>query len=301
MNCPVCSSEIQPGTKYCPVCGTDVEGAQLRMQQAAVRNAPTQRMPVQGAAPQPRNAAPANPMAQGRAVPMNSSMPAQDPGRSFDTSKMNSAPKWPIVLIVILALVVIALAVLLAVRSCSPQPGTTVPADSGTVNTPVSTPDSSGTAGTAPVVDNSTTSQPQTSADNDAAYNELVAVYDQLGAFADRIQSVVDFCNNYDPADVAALQAELATAQALQSEIGAQGETLAAMQLAEGSPYAESLATMKTLNGDLAGRVTDLVDGLQQWVNGQEADAFGRNNENGQSVYKTEYEALYPNARPVQQ
>ena len=133
MNCPVCGSELPSGVKYCPVCGTDVESALMRAQQQASgrpapasQQAPAQRVPaaygqaVQQApyyAPQPQQqyAPQGQQYAQqqygqpGRAVPMNSSMPRQgQPGlREIDTSQMGGAPKWPIVLIAILAILIV--------------------------------------------------------------------------------------------------------------------------------------------------------------------------------------------------
>lgn len=302
MNCPVCGSEIPAGVKYCPVCGTDVEEAEIRTQQA-VRVAPTQQMPMQ----QPVAGSPANPMAQQtqqRAVPMNSSMPpTHENTRNFDTSKMEGSPKWPLIVIAVLAVAVVVLVILLVVRGCDNAPAPTVQTNEPAANTPVTPVDTD--PGTTPVVGGDQASDPAATTpgtlDNAAAYEQLSAAYDQLGAFADRIQGVVDYCNNRDENDSAGLQAEIDSARALQAEIAAQGDSLNAIQLAADSPYVTTLANLKTLNTDLAGRIGDLVDGMQQWANGQDADAFARHNENGQSTYKTEYEALYPNARPVQQ
>ena len=303
MNCPVCGSEIPAGVKYCPVCGTDVEEAEMRTQQAA-RVAPTQQMPMQ----QPAAGMPVNPMAQAqqRAVPMNSSMPpAHENTRNFDTSKMNGSPKWPLIVIAVLAVVVVVLVVLLVMRGCDATPSTNeVQTNTPASTTPV-TPVTPADDGATPVVggdqQGAQAAPASTGLDNAAAYDQLTAAYDQLGAFADRIQGVVDYCNNRDENDAAGLQAEIDSARALQSEIAAQADTLNAMQLGADSPYTTTLANLKTLNADLAGRIGDLVDGMQQWANGQEADAFARHNENGQSTYKTEFESLYPNARPVQQ
>lgn len=302
MNCPVCGSDIPSGVKYCPVCGTDVEEVQLRSQQASSRTAPTQQMPPQyePRQPQPQAQVPANPMAQQRAVPMNPSAPPQEAGtRGFDTSKMASAPKWPIVLICILAIAVVVLVVLLVVRGCD----TPAPVAPDTTNPPVQTPATSPEtdANTPSVGDQTVVPATSGALDNTAAYDQLTAAYDQLGAYADRIQAVVDYCNNRDETDAAGLQAEIDSARALQAEIAAQGDALNAMQLSDDSPYAGTLANLKTLNVDLAGRIGDLVDGMQQWANGEEATAFSRHNENGQSTYKSEFEALYPNSRPVQQ
>ena len=294
MNCPVCGSEIPAGAKYCSVCGTDVEGAQLRAQQAA----PSPRVAPRGAEPQQ------SPQPQGRAVPMNPSMPPQAVGgRSFDTSKMNGSPKWPIVLICVLVVVIVAVVLLIfhpwsqgAEAPTSNVPATT---EAETV-TPVA---SEGDAQDAGEVSESQQTAAAGLSDADA-YTQLSSIYGQFEGFNGRIQSLVDYFNTYFPdgADATSLQSQLDAARALQTELAAQTDQLNAIQLAEGSAYVDTLANLKTLNNDLVQRTADLADALQAWVDGASSDQIGsyltRNNQNGSSVYKTEYESLYPNAAP---
>ncbi len=318
MNCPVCSSEIQAGIKYCPVCGTDVEGAQLRMQQAAARTAPTQRMP-QPANVQPRpqvqqpaGSMPANPMIQqgqqNRAVPMNSSMPPQDPGRSFDTSKMGGSPKWPIILIAALAVVVVVLAVLLAVRSCTPEttaPSTNEPTNEGqtVVTPPVST---SPENGTTPSVGEGTPSAVQPAGlDNAAAYTELTAAYDKLDGFHSQISSIAaDFSNTLGVADLSGIRNDAAT---LQSEIDGAATALNALNIPADSPYAATKAAIASLYNDLAMRIGVIVEACDADIsgNGDVSQILGRDNgspdEHGHTnVYLIDYEQNYDAARPAQ-
>ena len=200
MNCPVCGSEIPAGVKYCSVCGTDVEGAQLRAQQASAPSSPQR--PAHGAPQQP----------QGRAVPMNPSMPPQQAAagaRGFDTSKMNGSPKWPIVLICVLVVVIVAV-VLLIFHPWS-QGGDSPTAEGPTTSnvetvTPVSTEGGEGDAGSVSETPQDATAAGLSDAD---AYTQLSAIYGQFAGFNDRMQGVVDYFNTYFPdgADAATLQA----------------------------------------------------------------------------------------------
>ena len=317
MNCPVCSSEIQAGIKYCPVCGTDVEGAQLRMQQAAARTAPTQRMP-QAANVQPRAqvqqaaaSVPANPMVQqngqNRAVPMNSSMPPQDPGRGFDTSKMSGSPKWPIVLIAILAVVVVVLAVLLAVRSCTPE--TTAPATDQSNDgngTPVVAPVTTPTDSNATVGDGSQAAAPQASAglDNAAAYTELTAAYDKLDGFHTRISAIAtEFSDTVGSGDLTDIRNRAA---ALQGEIDAAAAALNGLNIPADSPYAANKAAIASLYNDLAMRIGVLVEACDADMAGNDFGPIlsrdnGSPDEHGHTnVYLIDYEQNYGAARPVQ-
>lgn len=295
MNCPVCGSEIPAGVKYCSVCGTDVEGAQLRAQQASAPSSP--QPPAHGGAPQ---------QPQGRAVPMNPSMPPQAaPGaRGFDTSKMNGSPKWPIVLICVLVVVIVAVVLLIfhpwSQGGDSPMAEGPTTSNAETV-TPVSTEGGEGDAGSVSETPQDATAAGLSDAD---AYTQLSAIYGQFAGFNDRIQGVVDYFNTYFPdgADATTLQAQLDSARTLQDELSAQTDALNAIQLADGSSYTETLANLKTLNNDLVQRTADLADALQAWVDGAGSDQVGayltRNNQNGASIYKTEYDNLYPNAAP---
>lgn len=294
MNCPVCGSEIPAGVKYCSVCGTDVEGAQLRAQQASAPSSP--QPPAHGGAPQ---------QPQGRAVPMNPSMPPQAaPGaRGFDTSKMNGSPKWPIVLICVLVVVIVAV-VLLIFHPWS-QGGDSPTAEGPTTSnvetvTPVSTEGGEGDAGSVSETPQDATAAGLSDAD---AYTQLSAIYGQFAGFDERIKAIVAYFNEED-ASGATPQQWLETARALQAELTAQTDTLNAIQLTEGSAYVETLANLKTLNNDLVMRTADLADALQATVNGESSEVVGsyltRSNAEGTatSVYKTEYDNLYPNAAP---
>ncbi len=315
MNCPVCSSEIQAGIKYCPVCGTDVEGAQLRMQQAAARTAPTQRMP-QAANVQPRaqvqqpvGSMPVNPMVQqnqqNRAVPMNSSMPPQDPGRSFDTSKMGGSPKWPIILIAILAVVVVVLAVLLAVRSCTPEttaPSTDQTGDGTSVVTPVTTPapDSSATVGDG----TQAAAQPSAGLDNAAAYSELTAAYDKLDGFHNRISTIAtEFSDTVGSGDLTDIRNRAA---ALQGEIDAAAAALNNLNIPADSPYAANKTAIASLYNDLAMRIGVLVEACDADMSGGDFGPIlsrdnGSPDEHGHTnVYLIDYEQNHEAARPVQ-
>ena len=341
MKCPTCKSDLTAGVKYCPVCGTDVESALAREQQAARAAAPTQA--YQPVPPQPPTyayddaTAVAQPVAGQAAYQQQAyqqqtyQRPSQQPGRAsaggqggvagrgFDTAKMSSSPKWPIVLIV--ALVVIIIAVLLLIfhpwtlvggSGDAGQQGTSATtaqtAGSATTgaDTAADTDAATGTDAQPAVTDGTNATGVAASAglDNASAYTQLTAVYDQFVGFSDRIQAIVDYINNsgYAAADATDWLSE---AQALLGDLEAQANTLNTMELADGSAYVQTLVDLKTLNNDLVERTSSLVDGLAAGIGG-DADgataALTRNNDaNGVSIYKTEYESLYDAARPVQQ
>ena len=308
MNCPVCGSEIPSGVKYCSVCGTDVEGAQQRARQAAAQAAPTQQMPPQQRMPQaaPQGAVPP----QNRAVPMNPSMPPQAATRDFDTSTMGGSPKWPIVVICILVVIIAAIVVLIVFHPWAPSEtsdqGSSVDAvqtDGQSAVTPVA-PAGDGTGDGAAAV-SETDGAASGALTEQQAYDQLSAVYNQFSGFDERIRTLAAFFDGLGSADSAEVQAQLEGARALQAELTAQTDTLNAIQLAEGSSYVDTLANLKTLNNDLVMRTADLTDALQAWADGAGTDQITqfltRSNAEGSSisVYKTEFDNLYPNAQPV--
>ena len=333
MNCPLCGSDIANGAKYCPVCGADVEAAQRRSAgQMSGRIDPTRRMPPMQDQTAPRATAQRPSRA---AVPMNSSMPPQYAAphggqhagqqpqnlRNFDTSQMGGTPKWPIVLIVLLALVIVVALVLIIFQPwkapSQPSGTTNHGATAPVASTQDGTQTSDTTGATTPADPNAT----QPAADPNAApapaglsnadaYAQLTDLYNQLAGYNDRIGSVAeDFNSMYLSDDLAARQSSLANAQALQGEIAAQQATLNAMTLASDTAYQGSLDTMKTLYNDLANRIRVLVEAWQASVNAgdnpagasdQISSILGADNgEGGVNRYKAEYDALYPSSAPV--
>lgn len=315
MNCPLCGSEISNGVKYCPVCGADIEAAQRRssgVQQPDI----TRRMPPlqDQSAPNPR-----------RAVPFNSSMPPQQHSamRNFDTSKMGGAPKWPIVLIVLLALVIVVAVVLIIFRPWESSSGSTTVTGSPTVSqTTDATTATDGTDATAEGVAETTegteATEPTTTEatatgalSEEEAYAQLLAHYEQLGSFDERISAVAsDFNANYLSSDLSVRQASLATASALQSEISTQSAALAALVLADGSAYTDTKNTLQELYNDLANRIRVLVEAWQASVDAGDtpnnaAETISSilsadNLSNGVNQYKSDFDTRYPSSAPVQ-
>ena len=321
MNCPLCGSEIANGVKYCPVCGADIEAAQRRSAGLHAQwSDQTRRMPPMQDQTAPRAAGQRPSRA---AVPMNSSMPQQrgqqpQAMRNFDTSKMGGTPKWPIVLIVVLILVIIAALVLIIFQpwKTPTQQGTTqaTTSTSQQADVPVTSVDAGATNTDAPATEPAPTpdqpAQP-TGLSNADAFTQLTDLYNQLSGYNDRIGSVAeDFNSMYLSDDLAARQASLANAQGVQSEIADRQATLDAMQLAEGSAYVDTLATMKTLYSDLANRIRVLVDAWNASVAAGDNPAAASdeissilgadNGEGGVNRYKAEYDELYPSSAPVQ-
>lgn len=314
MKCPVCGSDISTGVKYCPVCGTDVEAALQRAEQRTAQ--PVNVQPRPAAAPQapeaPQYAAPDAGAA--RQQPLHT-VQAQgrggSQGRGFDTASMKPAPKWPIVLVVVLVVVIVA-ALLAILRPWeAADDGASQTGQAGQEQAGVAEGSSSaGADAVQPSVSDAgqaATQQPAAGLDEAAAFAQLTAVYDQFAGFEARVQSIVDYFNTAYPdgsgSDAATVQSWLSASQTLLSDLAAQTAALNQVQLAEGSAYAQTLANLLTLNTDLTVRTQDLADALQAWLAGDSdavSAALTRHNDGGVSVYKTEYESLYPVARPVQ-
>lgn len=305
MKCPLCGSEIDAGSKYCPICGADVEAAAQR--ERARQTQATRAMPRQSQQA-PRAQAPQ----QRRAVPMNSSMPPQQPQnlRSFDTSKMSGTPKWPIVLIVVLALVIVIALVLIFVKPWQSSEPETRQIPSSAVS---SVTDSSASASSA-VETTPATSEPAASAEPAAApsalsdadaYAQLTASYDQLDGFHQQISAIA---TDYNAADDSGMTDIHSRAADLQSQIQAASDALATLNIAEDSSYAATKSAIANLYNDLVMRVSVLTEASQDRLNGDpsaaetvlsrdngEADEHGHTNK-----YLIDYEQNYEAARPVQ-
>ena len=297
MKCPLCGSDIAAGSKYCPICGADVEAAAQRARHAAQ----TQAMPRQAQqAPRPQA------QQQRRAVPMNSSMPPQQPQnlRSFDTSKMSGTPKWPIVLIVVLALVIVVALVLIFWRpweSSAPEtrqvPSTAV---SSVSDASTSAPAEATSSAVAETPAESATEPAQPAALSDAdAYAQLTASYDQLADFDQRISAIAADYNNGR-----SMEEINSDAVALQAQIQSAADALSALNIADGSAYASTKDAIANLYNDLGRRIGVLAEASQFEMNGDSDSATAAlmrdNDENNVNKFKTDYEQNYDAARPVQ-
>jgi|GEM_PF-2391332 len=340
MNCPVCGSELPSGVKYCPVCGTDVEGALMRSQQQAAARAvpPTQQMPAQqapayGQAPQqapryqqqyaPQQYAQPQYAQQGRAVPMNSSMPRQGQpmGRELDTSQMDGSPKWPIVLIAILAILIVAVVLLIfrpwdAGQPSGPATGDQqgdVSAQTGDQQTgqdqQVVTPppsDPAQSSGGTTVTDPTVPAVDPAVAANEALFQNLSAYYGELAGLDAQISATAtDFNNNYTSSDLATRQAYASSAASLYATINTSLDALNAMVVAPSSPYYATWQNMVTLYGCLSNRIRVISEAWNLAVvdpyDGQISAILSADNVGGVNKYKTQYQELYPVSQPVQQ
>lgn len=335
MNCPVCGSELPSGVRYCPVCGTDVEGALMRsQQQAAARNVPpTQQMPAQQQAPMYASAPQQAPRynqqyapqyaQQGRAVPLNSSMPRQGQpmGREVDMSQMGGSPKWPIVLIAVLA-VLIVVVVLLIFRpwdagqgnvtpgvdpqgnvAVQPNEGQTSQEQQGTTP-PVSDGAQQPSQG-ATVTDPAAPSVDPAVAANEALYQSLTSYYGELAGLDSQISATAtDFNNYYTSGDVGVRQAYASSAATLYATITTSLNELNAMVVAVDSPYYNTWQNMITLYGCLSNRIRVISEAWNLAVvnpnDPQISVILSADNVGGVNKYKTQYQELYPSAQPVQ-
>ena len=239
------------------------------------------------------------------AVPMQSSAPAgQQSMRDGSLQEREPRPKWPIVLIVIL-LLVIAVAVALIIL----QPwNATQPTQSGGDQTPPAQEQTSDSQASAPEQEAVPPEQAQDQGQADEVaqeppaidqqpavdpnvevFNQLTGYYDALPGYEGRVVDIVNAINNGQGGDDL-----IATAQQVQTELATQQANLASMGLSADSPYAQTHANISTLYNDLYQRVTTLIAGLTG------TDVYSRDNVDGVSRYKSEYESLYPTSRPVQ-
>lgn len=321
MNCPLCGSEIPSGVKYCPVCGADVEAAFQRAQQAQMgamprreaaapapesplREAPTQQMPAQQT-----SAEPVNPLRQQQVAAAPQPQGAR-PLRDFDTSKMGGSPKWPIVVICILVLVIIA-AVLLIFHpwdlggsdDSADMPATVVQTDGAddSADAPAAEGDQA--------ADVSDAGQDAASVD---VFGELTNYYNQLSGYNDQISSVASSFNaNYMNADQAYRQSEATTASNLASQLSGQLTAVQSLAVAEGSVYYTQWQNIVTLydclwhRADVLSRAwaisANASDPASADVQNEISAILGADNDaNGNNVYRLQYEELYPASQPYQ-
>lgn len=284
----------------------------------------------QAPSPQANVNQPQNPAGQGayapRAVPakpavQQTSQQVQQNLRSFDTKSMNSTPKWPIVLIVILVVVIIAAILLLIFKpwvSTSTSTGTVVTsqaassaqdnafqsdASNGTSAANVSEGAASGESDGTDASSGTATGTVTSEAD---AYATLSAAYSSADGFNSSISALAQRFNAEDllDADQATRQAAIDDGNAVLTQIQAQIDALNAITLADDSQYTQTLSNMKTIYNDLYHRMDTLVRALTATISGGGVDEANQiiaadNDSNGISIYKAEYDELYPVSAPA--
>ncbi len=317
-----------PGQGY----GSAQQQAQAPYGQYGGQAAPTQRFPQQagaygrsGAAPQANVNQPMgqaqytagqgqsnpNPMAQ------QGAQPAQQNLRPFDTKSMSSTPKWPIVVLVILVVIIIAAALLLVFhpwRSNSPTttPAVTVTSNSGDASRAASAASvsSASSESSASAAEAASSAAPATSAvsttSEEQAYQTLSAAYQAADGFNTSIGELATRFNSEDLLNAAETtrQSAIDSGNAVLTQIQGQIDALDAITLASDSAYTETLSNMQTIYQDLYHRMNTLVSALQATISGggvEEANSIiaADNGSDGISIYKAEYDSLYPSSAPV--
>lgn len=330
MKCSVCGTDCADSTRYCPTCGTPLQSAPVAQHSAAQQDAyaahaapyaaqaqPSQPIPVQQAYEPTRQMPPyqqpsgqfprAGASTEFQAVPVNSAVP----GRSVDMSAATKSPKWPIVLIGVLVVVIVALVlVILHPWDSGAQSGTadvvggsvvvTSTGDSGT-GTQAATGDAAQTSGT--VGEQTAEQQPAATTQADA-YTQLTASYDQLDGFHNQISSVAsDFSDNVGVNDLTDIRNRAAD---LQQQIQSARSTLQAISVQDGSTYAQTKSAIDNLYNDLEMRISVLVEACDAQMSGGDWSAIlsrdnGAADEHGHTnKYLVDYEQNYAAAKPAQ-
>ncbi len=259
---------------------------------------------------------------RGSAVPINSSMPATSTMREFDMSEVKKAPKWPVVLIVILVLAIIA-ALLFLFKPWESILGTTSGDEGqGTVATTATTEGQATVDGSeageqgeqANVEDASATAATvAATATTDAeTFQTLSDYYGQLSGFDTQIsETATAFNAHYLDSDQSVRADYAAAASNVLSLVTAALDQVKALALPETSVYYTDWGNVMTLYECLVNRANVLS---QAWavsaaasnpsdasVTSQISAILGAdNNESGVNIYKAQYEQLYPTAQPVE-
>ncbi len=333
MKCSVCGTECADSTRYCPTCGTPLQSAPQTQAAPVQQNSyvpaahyapqaqaqPSQPFPAQQQAYEPTRQMPPYQQPSGQfpragastefqAVPVNSAVP----GRSVDMSAATKSPKWPIILIAVLVVVIAALVlVILHPWDSGAQSGTADVVGGSVVVT--SSGDGSATQGTTGTdagqatgtVGEQTAAQPAATTTTQAdAYAQLSASYDQLDGFHNQISSIAsDFSDNVGVNDLTDIRNRAAD---LQQQIESARSTLQAISVQDGTAYAQSKAAIDNLYNDLVMRISVLVEACDAQMSGGDwstpltrdngaADEHGHTNK-----YLIDYEANYAAAKPTQ-
>ena len=338
MKCSVCGTDCADSTRYCPTCGTPLQSAPqtqaMPVQQDSYVPAahyapqaqaqPSQPFPAQQPAYEPTRQMPPYQQPSGQfpragastefqAVPVNSAIP----GRSVDMSAATKSPKWPIILIAVLVVVIVALVLwILHPWDSGAQSGTAdvvggsvVVTSSGdgssTQAAGTDAGQAAGTVGEQAAAQTAGTVGEQPAATTQAdAYTQLTASYDQLDGFHNQISSVAsDFSDNVGVNDLTDIRNRAAD---LQQQIQAARSTLQAISVQDGSTYAQTKAAIDNLYNDLEMRIAVLVEACDAQMSGGDYSAIlGRDNgaadEHGHTnKYLIDYEQNYSAAKPVQ-
>ena len=215
----------------------------------------------------------------------------------------------PIVIAIIAGLVIILLAVAFVLfqrpdPSPEPAPSTITQSEpSSTGSEPEPEPESTSSGS-----EQSTSSSSQDS--DGQLYEELVDIYDTMGAQADRIKTVATTLNNtIFTSDKQARQSASREAHDLFDEVDSQLARLKTLQSGSSSTrYASDIDTLIDLQQDLYNRIDVMCQAWDislSYSNPKDHEAaikkpLGKDNDSkGVNIYKKDFESRYPGARPT--
>lgn len=326
MKCSVCGTECAESTRYCPTCGTPVQGAaqnqsqtayagtsqQFAAQPQATQAYVSQQQPYEPTRQMPPYQQPSGQFARTgasqefQAVPVNAAVP----GRSVDMSAATKSPKWPIVLIIVLLVLIVALVlVILHPWDTGAQSGTADVVEGNVVVTSSADSGQQGDAATSTdaAQDGATVSDQaneQAVANAGDAYSQLTSAYNQLDGYHNQISSIAtDFSDNVGVNDLTDVRNRAAD---LQSQIQNSRSALQGIEVEDGSAYAQTKSAIDNLYNDLEMRISVLVEACDAVLAGNDyseilsrdngaADDHGHTNK-----YLIDYENNYEAARPTQ-
>jgi hypothetical protein len=222
---------------------------------------------------------------------------------------MSPAPKWPYVLLAVLAVLVVVAVLLIVLHPWSSSTSDpAVGADDAAVTAQPAADAQVGEQGT-DVAEPSGDGAQQAAAS--PVFASLSELYGRLSGYDASISSVAtDFNNNYLSADQSLRQSYADQAASLLSSISADYEAVKALAVAEDSPYYNTWQNNVTLYDCLYNRARVLSEAWD--LSAQAADpssvqddisrVLGADNDSsGVNTYKTKYNTLYPASEPQQQ
>jgi hypothetical protein len=150
---------------------------------------------------------------------------------------------------------------------------------------------------------------PTISAEDEELYESLVQAYDRMGDYDARIaDAAAVFNSTYTSSNSSERQSNSKSAHALREEIQSGLNELKGLSVNANSKYRQSHQTMVQLQQDLFNRI-DVI--CKAWDNSLRYDKpkdhtkeilepIARDNDgNGVNIYKKDFDAVYPGARPV--
>lgn len=284
--CTHCGARLEDGAAFCVKCGAPVERPDATRQMPAAAPSAT--------APLPATSSPATaplPAASRYEAPSRASAPASA-GPSSGERRQSS------IIIACTAIVVVCLGAVVFLF----HPWTT-----GTsTSTSSSSPTSSAVSVAAPSTSAPTSSAQTTPAAQGTSTAKLTEAYENIGTLDSEVrQAATDFNNTYTKDDYSARQSCYSEAIRIQTQVAGQMTTLKGYSESDAAG-SQKLSNLIQLTSDLQHRIDVIVSAwkidLGYSTPSDHTDEItaplSADNVNGVNSYKSDFDSLYPNARP---